>query len=470
MRLKTNQNHFKGSFAKRKNNFWVRVGAIVLTCSLYGGILGGVLSYLSNLERVVMVSQDTRESMYRDNWYFNSDDYDALQDTDLGVTTKALDDMYTLNLDARKTIDFSFLAHCTHLKVLFISNAQDLTDDALETISSYSDLKVHLTFSISAISKCKQSIHLSLLKGMNVTLHSDAVRDLDEYLFYVYLKRQNHSFVTSIDVEKYEKIDEKINALLGKIDFNDAFNETDVLLKLIAFVGNYIEYDSVVSANLDYEKGSVEDVLVHDYNREAISFILNSDEREVSGICCNYVALLSALCYKMGIESYYVAGSRADGSRRHAWNLVGVDGNYYFVDVTRIDNNDVLKDYMAHVRHINWLKSNTTNVPIEKYQASVINNFEVNTLYSVDDELYGRYVITTDVDALMQDDPSLEAVSYVNQDRDGVLVNLKGIDASYIWSFACLGGSLGLLFNDEIVDRQAAKRILKKNDNEEMEI
>ena len=52
-----------------------------------------------------------------------------------------------------------------------------------------------------------------------------------------------------------------------------------------------------------------------------------------SAICGNYAALLTALCRRVGINSYCLCNSE------HAWNMVEIDDNNYFTDSTLLDNN-----------------------------------------------------------------------------------------------------------------------------------
>jgi transglutaminase/protease-like cytokinesis protein 3 len=50
-----------------------------------------------------------------------------------------------------------------------------------------------------------------------------------------------------------------------------------------------------------------------------------------------YAMAYKALCDELGLECYVVQGTY--NARPHAWNIVGIDGSYYHVDVAMCDVN-----------------------------------------------------------------------------------------------------------------------------------
>ncbi len=72
-------------------------------------------------------------------------------------------------------------------------------------------------------------------------------------------------------------------------------------------------------------------------------------------ICGNYAALLNALLYRHGIESYYIRNNN------HAWVLAKIDGQYYYIDPTMIDSIYDSKVYSGFEKNVAFnevLKSN----------------------------------------------------------------------------------------------------------------
>ena len=71
------------------------------------------------------------------------------------------------------------------------------------------------------------------------------------------------------------------------------------------------------------------------------------------GVCFDYSNLFYLLCKTMGIECYRVAGmvqySTLDKAGGHQWNIVKINGRYYYVDPTNDDKNTTTGvDYIKH--------------------------------------------------------------------------------------------------------------------------
>ncbi|MEG1996586.1 MAG: transglutaminase domain-containing protein [Oscillospiraceae bacterium] len=71
------------------------------------------------------------------------------------------------------------------------------------------------------------------------------------------------------------------------------------------------------------------------------------------GVCASYAKTFQYLCYKVGIQSLYVIGSSINSSGKsveHAWNIVKMDNDFYYLDVTWDDPLFNKKDasYVSH--------------------------------------------------------------------------------------------------------------------------
>lgn len=71
------------------------------------------------------------------------------------------------------------------------------------------------------------------------------------------------------------------------------------------------------------------------------------------GVCFDYSNLFYILCKSIGIECYRVAGmvqySTLDKAGGHQWNIVKINGRYYYVDPTNDDRNTTTGvDYIKH--------------------------------------------------------------------------------------------------------------------------
>lgn len=445
---------------------FIRIGAYILAFSLYGGALANATYSLFSMERLVAVSQDVRRSMYTHNIYFDLEDYNASR-YDSRITTKALKCMKYLQLDARRTTDFDFLSYCSNLEELVIMNAQDLSKEALETLSQYKGLKLELNYFVANIWKnFMQFPGGHFLEDLDVTVKHNANGELEEYIFYNYIKGASFLPDSSFNIGKYQRIDQKLNTILEQIDFSEVKTQTDVLLKLIIAVGQTIKYDETVAANPNYEKGSTESILVKMYNKERLSFILTGDG-ELNGVCSNYATLLSALCYKMGIESYFITGVR-DNNKAHAWNLVGVDGAFYYVDVTRIDGNTTLDSFKENVLLYEGVKEYWDVKPqYKRVYDRIIDEFIADSLYDVDPASYSAYSVIENVDKLMAPEETPAEVTYCNLDCDGKWVNNRGFNATVVGTSAMVSACAGMLYGKRLLEEESPKRVLRKKETEE---
>ena len=85
----------------------------------------------------------------------------------------------------------------------------------------------------------------------------------------------------------------------------------------------------------DYEK----ELYLHDALIKKVTYTYSKLEEqngyttlvEGKGVCAGYACALQYLLMRAGIQSYYVVGYAGES---HAWNLVKIDGKWYYVDAT----------------------------------------------------------------------------------------------------------------------------------------
>ena len=142
----------------------------------------------------------------------------------------------------------------------------------------------------------------------------------------------------------------------------------------------------------DYEK----ELYLHDALIKKVTYTYSKLEEqngyttlvEGKGVCAGYAFALQYLLMRAGIQSYYVVGYAGES---HAWNLVKIDGKWYYVDATWDDplyngSNDPYSPYYSYFNiTTNKLKEDHTpsgtpyNVPLENCTATVANYYTVNS-------------------------------------------------------------------------------------------
>ena len=106
--------------------------------------------------------------------------------------------------------------------------------------------------------------------------------------------------------------------------------------------------DEIITDDMtDEEKIQAITLYVVDNYRPRMLKSAESNERPLSsmfenrgGVCASYAYLTNILLRRAGVNSYEVV-TRNDLFAGHAWNLVEIDGKYYYLDTMNIDSNQI---------------------------------------------------------------------------------------------------------------------------------
>lgn len=134
-----------------------------------------------------------------------------------------------------------------------------------------------------------------------------------------------------------------------------------------------------ITVNTIYDSGDIENIhyLTKASGQKTI-YITDSPSYYLEGVfitgeavCDGFSKAYSLLCNMEGIECIRIAGMAGTGGRvgAHAWNIVGIDGNYYLVDITWTEikaeylNAPGGKEYLTHKY---FLFTNDSNTPTHR--------------------------------------------------------------------------------------------------------
>ena len=88
---------------------------------------------------------------------------------------------------------------------------------------------------------------------------------------------------------------------------------------------------------------------IYTYLIDSSDYVVSDDDQSIAGIfwkknavCAGYAGAMKYLLDRFGIWCIFVEGDSLDRSESHAWNIVRLDGEYYYVDVTNGDQPDFL--------------------------------------------------------------------------------------------------------------------------------
>ena len=137
-------------------------------------------------------------------------------------------------------------------------------------------------------------------------------------------------------------IQSRIDAAIPKYleGITEDMSAYDVSLRLYAKIISMVDYDTIALNRETSNGGPSKDET--DYLRTICGVFING-----KAVCEGYARALQYLLQKCGVECAEVAGYTLDdnGNRGggHAWNIVKIDGDYYFMDATWDDSSDTMK-------------------------------------------------------------------------------------------------------------------------------
>lgn len=156
--------------------------------------------------------------------------------------------------------------------------------------------------------------------------------------------------------------------------------------------------------------------LIYEYIISNTEYVRNGNDQNIAGVllqreavCAGYARTFQYLCEKAGIECIYVTGDARDTVEGHAWNIVKLDGEYYYVDTTYGDmpefssslkEDHVLYDYFCPFpQEYEQLVTADEGLSLPEC-TSTANNYYVRNASCFDtfdrDQLYEYFVQETD--------------------------------------------------------------------------
>lgn len=93
---------------------------------------------------------------------------------------------------------------------------------------------------------------------------------------------------------------------------------------------------------------------VYTYLIDKVEYRVCEDDQSIAGafwrkeaVCAGYAGAMQYLLERLGIPCIYVEGTSRRENEGHAWNIVELDGDYYYVDVTNGDQPEFLEGEAA---------------------------------------------------------------------------------------------------------------------------
>lgn len=135
-----------------------------------------------------------------------------------------------------------------------------------------------------------------------------------------------------------KRIDEVAKQYLEGIE--DTMSAYDVALRLHVKMINSVDYDTVTLNREKKAGGPAEDEI--DYLRSICGVFLDG-----KAVCEGYARAMQYLLQKCGVECAEMAGDirkeNGESGGGHAWNILKVDGDYYYLDTTWDDSSNTIQ-------------------------------------------------------------------------------------------------------------------------------
>lgn len=131
------------------------------------------------------------------------------------------------------------------------------------------------------------------------------------------------------------------------------YTESEISEIQNAMEAGFQEVSSLIPADAsDYEKVRI----VYTYVIDNTQYQASDDDQSIAGVfwkkeavCAGYAGAVQYLLERIGVPCIYVDGSTQGSTEGHAWNIVKLDGEYYYVDATNGDQPDFLNGNAAQL-------------------------------------------------------------------------------------------------------------------------
>lgn len=224
---------------------------------------------------------------------------------------------------SNKTLEESNLKY-SNIKELYINFAV-INNDFINYLPS------SLTY--LSLDKCNFLTNLNGLgnKCPNIeVLGIERILSIDDFSFITELKNLKTIYIT----DTYNITDEFLeycnDANITVVASGNEVNNTKEIKRIASeLITPEMGIEERIKAICKYVVGSIEyDITLSTAsNKQPLEYALNNE-----GVCISYAYLTTSLLSEAGITSYLVTSSN------HAWNLVELNGEYYYIDTTNIDS------------------------------------------------------------------------------------------------------------------------------------
>lgn len=225
--------------------------------------------------------------------------------------------------------NFAFLKNCKNLRELII-DGPSIEKGVIESLKQIKKLSIN----------CFHKIFNNIDTDFNQLIFLDELNFLDSESYdipiwfnsnnYKVLKRNGVNITSNKQnvINNVKIVNSELDYIIKTLNISKDESEIDKFDKILIYVLSNLEYDEYISQLMEAKAEETKKEARRFYENGFLYGALEMD----SAICGNYAALLTALCRRVGVNSYCLCNSN------HAWNMVEIDDNNYFTDPTLLDD------------------------------------------------------------------------------------------------------------------------------------
>ena len=185
------------------------------------------------------------------------------------------------------------------------------------------------------------------------------------------------TFSSKEDESTYIEICNELEQVVESLKLNETSTDQEKLDAILIHVLDKLTYDKEVSKAL--RTNTEHTALTQSFYIDG--YLYGALEKE-SSICGNYAAYVQALAKRVDLQAYFIE------STNHAWNLIMIDGEEYYVDATWMDGDYIYVKEETKVKQGNATVTSTTVKPITAQEAIASGRASELDWYMADPENY----------------------------------------------------------------------------------
>ena len=257
-------------------------------------------------------------------------------------------------------------------------------------------------------------------------------------------------------LKKLESVNFKIDEIVETLDIKETDSEQEKLNKILIYVLENCIYDPDV-------KNNTSDDILSFYEGGKLYGAFEKDTQ----ICGNYSALVCALCKRVNLKANYIVDNN------HAWNLVKINNQEYFVDSTWLDD-----EYFVTQTKMQDPEGNSNDYIYKKVSAlDLLKSKDYDSLkmtwYMVDPYNFS-YIdqngthITNNIPSYIKVTPALKENG--NQNDNTVVIEIKNKNQNKVFQISIViligilaGIQTGIIVKNNIIDKEKNKVKTLKN-------